>query len=72
MTHNPFLILLLWLLGAFLLQGLLRRILERTFPTWYEQRHRDAATVAAAGAFLLALGGVVAVVLIIDLIWPAA
>ena len=61
---------LLWIPCAFLLRDLLRRILKRKVPKWYEQRHRDAESVAAAGGFLLALFGVTAVAVAIDLIWP--
>jgi hypothetical protein len=70
MQHNPVIILLFWIPCMFLLRDLLRRILKRSFATWFEQRHRDAESVAAAGAFLLSLVSVVAVVLTIDLIWP--
>ena len=69
MQYNPLIVLLLWLLCAFLLRDLLRHILERTFPSWYEKRNRDAESVAAAGAFLVSLVSVVAVLYVMDLIW---
>jgi hypothetical protein len=69
MQHNPVYFLLLWLLCAFLFQNMLKRALERRFPKWYEKRNRDAKSVAAAGAFVLGLAVVTAVLLLIDLIW---
>jgi hypothetical protein len=70
MQHNPVIILLLWILCAFLLRNVLRHLLERRFPQWYERRHRDAESVAAAGAFLLSLVGVTAAFYVVALIWP--
>ncbi len=72
MQHNPILILLLWIISAFLMRGLLIRFLKHTFPAWFDKRKRDAESVASGAAFLLALGFVVAIFLSISLLWPTA
>ncbi len=70
MRNNPIALFLLWLVFAFILRSVLRKLLKSRFPTWCENRKRDAESVAAAGGFLLALGLVVGVVVVLGLVWP--
>ena len=71
MRLNPVVFLLLWIPCILLLRALLRHILKRSFPTWYDRRHRDAESVATGAAFLLSIAAVTAIFLVIDVIWPS-
>ncbi len=64
------LVMLMWIPCAFLLRNVFRHILKRRFPTWYEQKQRDAESIAVAGGFILSLFGVAALALLADLILP--